>query len=310
MTDAAIAEVLARVDPDRLAADLHYLCADPLPRRTVNFTRPGADRCSLYEADDFLTARLTDLGYTVERQGVPVQAFRCDPSKPKAHQYAPPAPEDPWHEAFNLSVRRPGRRCPQRTLVALGHKDSQSWVASPGAYDNGVGTVAVLELARILAEAPLDHSLWLLWCNEEHTPWTSVAAAQAAAERGEDLAAIFNLDSLGGRSESVVWAGRRTAVTVYTCDQGRPFAELIGQVVADFGLDLEASVVRAEFANDDDGMFIKAGYPHAVKILGSFPYAHRWYHDERDTADGVDISNVALSTQAVLAALLRLDAAD
>jgi hypothetical protein len=310
MTDAAIAEVLKRVDTARLAADLHYLCADPLPRRTVNFTRPGADRCSLYEADDYLADTMAAMGDEVLREGHLVQAFRCDASKPKAHQYAVPEPLDPFYEAFNLSVRRTGRRCPQRTLVLVAHKDSQSWVASPGAYDNGVGTVALLELGRVLAESPLDHSLWLLWCNEEHKPWTSFMAATAAKARGEDLAAIYNMDSIGGRAPADEEAGRRTNVTVYTTDEGRPFAELIPQCVADFGLPLVASVVRAEFPNDDDGMFINAGYPHAVKNLGSFPYAHQWYHDERDTAEGVDIENVALAVQATLAALLRLDRLD
>ncbi|MBI5835141.1 MAG: M28 family peptidase, partial [Armatimonadetes bacterium] len=214
---------------------------------------------------------------------------------------------DPWYDADNLSLRRPGHRCPERSLVLIAHKDSQSWVDCPGAYDNGVGTVALLEIARVLAAVPLDHSLWLLWCNEEHTPWTSYPAALAAAERGEQLDAIFNIDSLGGRSEADHAAGRRTNVSVYTHDEGRPFAELITQVVADFGLPLATSVATAERPNDDDGMFINAGYRHAIKCLGSWPYAHRWYHDERDDFAGVDIENVALATRAVVAALLRLD---
>ncbi len=306
MTDREIAEVTLRVDPDRLAADLHYLCADPLTRRTVN-SRVAAGRSTLAAADDYLAARCAELGDTLLRETYQVQAFRCDASKPKAHQYAAPQPDDPWYDADNLSLRRPGGACPERHLVLLAHKDSQSWVDCPGAYDNGVGTVALLEIARVLAEVPLRHSLWLLWCNEEHTPWSSRFAAEAAFARGDELTAIYNLDSLGGRNEADHAAGRRTNVTVYTHDEGRPFAELIGQVASDLGLPLITSVAQAERPGDDDGMFINAGYRHAVKCLGSWPYAHRWYHDERDDYAGVDIENVALAVRAVVGALLRLD---
>ncbi len=60
---------------------LVYLATDPLPYRKLNYTRPGQDRCTLYEADDYIVSRLQASGYDVEREGVPgVQAFRTGPS--------------------------------------------------------------------------------------------------------------------------------------------------------------------------------------------------------------------------------------
>ena len=86
MTDRQIAEVTLRVDPDRLATDLRYLCADPLTRRTVN-SRLADGRSTLAAADDYLAQRCAELGDTLLRETHSVQAYRCDPSKPKAHQY-------------------------------------------------------------------------------------------------------------------------------------------------------------------------------------------------------------------------------
>ena len=114
--------------PNASRRDLFTLSKDPLPCRRLNYTRPGHDRCTLYEADDFIQARLESIGYAVEREGVEVQAYRCDASKPKAQQYSRPAPEDPWYTAYNLYAKQSGSVRPDEIVVVLAHKDSQSWV--------------------------------------------------------------------------------------------------------------------------------------------------------------------------------------
>ncbi len=305
--DQPLAQRLAMVDPDRLRADLHYLAKDPLPYRAAGFTLPGHAKSTLAEAEDFLAARLTSLGYAVDWEPVRVQAYRCDMSKPKSTWYSRPLPDDPWYTAHNLSVERPGRSRPKEIIVICAHKDSQSWWPSPGAYDNGVGTVAVLEMARILAGLEPERTIRLLWCNEEHSPWTSVTAAMNAKQRGDDLVAIFNTDSLAGRSLADHEAGRRTNVTRYTVDSARPLAELHSDVNEAFGIGLEQTIVKREAPGDDDGSFVKAGYPNAVMNLGSCPYAHDWYHDERDVPEAVDYVNLTMSTKLVLGTVLRVD---
>ena len=108
MTDPQIRAALERVDEDRLRRDVFHLSRDPLPFRKLNYTVPGHARSSLDEADDCIASWLAEVGWSTERQPVPVQAFRCDASKPKAHQYSPPSPDDPWYTAHNLWARRPG----------------------------------------------------------------------------------------------------------------------------------------------------------------------------------------------------------
>ena len=61
MTDREIVDLTLRVDPDRLAADLRYLCADPLTRRTVN-SHVADGRGTLAAADDYLAERCAELG--------------------------------------------------------------------------------------------------------------------------------------------------------------------------------------------------------------------------------------------------------
>jgi hypothetical protein len=301
-----IPALIAQVDVQRLRADLFYLSHDPLPFRKLNYTRPGQDRCSLYEADDFIQARLEGYGYRVEREGCQVQAFRCDPAKPIRHQYAPPLPEDPWYTAYNLYAKKLGTTFPDEIVVVISHKDSQSWVDSPGAYDNAVGVVGNLEIARILRDYPTRRSLWFIFCNEEHTPWTSVTAARAARARGDHIIAVFNLDSLGGKGQEDIDAGRKTNVTRYSAPEGKWLADLMAEVNDAYAIGLIQSSYLAERPNDDDGSYVKEGFGAAILNVGSFPYADPNYHLVTDRPEFVDIENVRLAVQASLAAIVRV----
>src|SRR5690242_12614599 len=151
----SIRRLLEEVDEERLRTSLFYLSRDPLPCRKLNYALPGHCRSTLEETDAWLEAQLQSWGYEVEREGCPVRAFGYDPEKPLRHRYAPPPPDAPVYTAYNLYAERRGSRArgapADEVLLLLAHKDSQSWTDSPGAYDNGAGTAAVLELARVLA---------------------------------------------------------------------------------------------------------------------------------------------------------------
>lgn len=302
-----VLELVAQVDGDRMRRDLFHLSRDPLPFRKVNYTRPGADKCSLDEADDFIRGRLESWGYAVESEGVQVQAFACDTSKPKAHQYSHPSEDDAWYTAYNLYAEKLGAELPDETILFLAHKDSQSWVDSPGAYDNCAGTVAVMEIARVVAGGAPRRTVRFLFCNEEHRPWTSVTAATRAAERGDNLVAIFNIDSLGGKSAADIAAGNKTSATLYTEPEGERFADLVATVNDHYAIGLQQQKVLRQNPGDDDGSFINAGFPHAVANIGSYPYAEPNYHLESDTPDLVDIGNVVMATRASLAAGMWVD---
>ncbi len=177
MREPFVARTIQTLQQDRMREDLFYLADNPLPMRKLNLTLPDHTKSTLQEADDYIARQLERVGYRVRREGMKVQAFRCDKAKPKAHQYSAPQPEDPWYDAYNLLAEREGSSLRNEIILLLAHKDSQSWVDSPGAYDNAVGTVAVLELARIIAQLEPRRTIRYLFCNEEHTPWTSVLAA-------------------------------------------------------------------------------------------------------------------------------------
>ena len=307
MPDSSISKIITRINPSVLRANLFYLSKDPLPFRKLNYTLPGHSKSTLEEADDFIKNKLTEWNYPVESEEVSVQAYRCDESKPKAHRYSTPDPSDPWCTAQNVYGKKLGKEHPEEIIVVLAHKDSQSWVDSPGAYDNASGTVALLEMARVLSNHELNRSLWFLFCNEEHTPWTTVAAAKAARSRGDNIVAVFNTDSLAGKSKDDVDAGRKTNTTGYTTPEGGRLADLMCEVNDDYSIGLEQTTFKRHAPGDDDGSFVNAGFPAAIVNVGSHPYADPNYHLETDVPELVDIPNVAMATKAILAATLTVD---
>ncbi len=305
--DASVRRLIGAVSPERMSKHLFYLAKDPLPYRKLNLTLPGHEKNTLYEADDYLAGRLESWGYHVEREDVQVQAFRRDTAKPKNAQYSPPKPEDRWYTAYNLYAEKKGRSHPERIILVCAHKDSQSWIDSPGANDNAIGTVGVLEMACVLAKYTPECTVRFLLCNEEHTPWTSKAAAQNAKARGDDIIAVFNTDGIGVKTAEQTAAGKKTNVTAYTKPEGQRLAELMGEVNTRYGIGLEQRTVEQARPGNDDGSFVLAGYPAAVINIGSWPYGDPEYHAEGDVVERCDVKNAAMTVQATLAAIVTLD---
>jgi len=305
--DARIRSLIRQVDSGRMSKSLFYLAKDPLPYRKLNFALPGHEKNTLYEADDYIAGRLESWGYQVEREGVRVQAFRRDIKKPKQAQYSRPMPEDPWYTAYNLYAVKRGRSHPDETIVVLAHKDSQSWIDSPGANDNAIGTVSVLEMAAVLSRYTSERTIRFLFCNEEHTPWTSVTAAQNAKARGERIAAVFNIDGVGVKTAEDTTAQKKTNVTAFTLPEGERLADLMSAVNVRYAIGLEQRTVKRTRPGDDDGSFVNAGYPTAVVNIGSWPYGDPNYHTEGDIPELCDVKNADMAVQAPLAAILTLD---
>ena len=298
---------LKRVSGDRIRRDLRYLCSDPLPFRKVNYTRPGQKRNSLAEADAYIRWNLETAGYEVTTTTFRVKPFRCDSTKPLHHWYSPPEPDDPSFDAANLEVTRAGRSRPGEIIQLVSHKDSMSWIDSPGAHDNAVGAVVNLELARILATCDVHHSVRVLFCNEEHTPWTSRFAAEAAAARGDHIIAVLNVDSLDGKSDGEMASGAMTHAVGYSTDEGHALADFVASCAGRYDIGLDVKVFSKDKVNDDDGMFINAGFRTTVMNIGSWPYADSQYHLPGDVFERVNIENVVRSTHLLLATILDLD---
>ena len=300
-----IRDALQKVSADRLRRDLFYLSRDPLLYRKVNYTRPGQSVCSLAEADEYIRGQLQSAGYDVETTHYQVQAWRCDKTKqPSSSWFSQPEPSDPWYDAANLEVTRRGRAQSEEIVQLIAHKDSMSWIDSPAAHDNCTGTVANLEIARILAGCDLKRSVRFLFCNEEHVPWTSRFTADAAAKRGDRIIAVLNQDLLDAKSDEEMLAGKLMHGIAYSTDEGKLLAEFIESCAPRYGIGLDVQTHFKPHVNDDDGMYIKAGF--RTTVMNSGGGRDTQYHLPGDIPERVNLENLVRSTQLLLAAVLDI----
>ncbi|HBH82538.1 MAG: hypothetical protein A2X03_09145 [Bacteroidetes bacterium GWA2_40_15] len=295
-----------KVDKDRISTGVYYLADGTLQRRVLNWSRPGHKVSSLEEADKWIIKQLSRSGYNLTFDTTMVRAFSRDLSKPLAHQYVTPHKNSPWYIARNIYARKVGSEYPDKLIIIVAHKDSQSWIESPGANDNAIGTCGALELAIVLKDYKPKNTILFIFCNEEHTPWTSVTAAEAIKASGDEVLAVINMDGIGVKGPSQ--AGQMTNVTRYTTPEGERLADMMDMLNTRHALGLQQTKYLSQRPGDDDGSFINAGFPWAVLNIGSMPYGDPNYHTEDDTADKVDYANARVTVQLTLAALLNLDA--
>jgi hypothetical protein len=145
------------------------------------------------EATDWLAERFRDVGLRPERDAFSAEVTGLGDVG-----------------LVNLLAVAPGRS--PKTIVVLAHRDNSG--RSPGANDNASGTAALLELARGVEVTQPAHTLVFL-----STDAGSFGGAGAArfAERpeilrrtvgaGASIVAVVNLDTLGGASPRLVFAG-------------------------------------------------------------------------------------------------------
>ena len=297
---------IKQVNELSLSDVLFHIAKHPLPCRCLNVTLEGHEQNTLYETDMFIEQKLRSSGYAVEKEMVPVQPFQPDASV--KHGFRKPLPNERWYNAYNLYAKKQGKEKPEELIVLVSHKDTQSWLGiAAGANDNAVGVAANLEIARILSSWASRRSIWFLFCNEEHWPWTSVFAAEQIENSNYKVIAVVNVDSIAGKSAEDKRKNKMVNVTRYVTDEGEKIADLISYLNKKYNIGLVQSKYRLDKPNDDDGSFINAGIPAAVMNIGSYPFAEPAYHTKNDVPENVDLENVRLSTQLMLASILHID---
>jgi hypothetical protein len=144
--------------------------------------RPGTDGAR--GATEWVAARLRDYKFTVQRQ-----VFTANVPGLGRQRFVNLVATAPLKPEQDVARSR-------QTIVIMAHRDNLG--GSPGVNDDGSGTGALLELARDIGNSSLAHSVVLL--SEDGGAYGSLGAAEFARDSGlgDRLAAVINLDAIGG----------------------------------------------------------------------------------------------------------------
>ncbi len=263
--------------------DLGVLAHDSMAGRRTG--TPGAQR-----ARAFLTATLREAGL-VTPDSSPLLGF-----------------EWPGGRGVNVVAMVPGSSDPEGEVIVLtahyDHLGTLDGTVYNGADDNASGTVALLEIGRLLRAEPLAHTVVLAFVDAEEGGLNGsralVADPPVAFPR---IALNVNLDMIA-RTDGVLWAGGASHTP-----ELRPILENIAKAAP---LELRLGHDRPGAPEGDDwsdasdhASFGRAGVPWVYFGVED----HVDYHEPTDDVDQIDPSELTTAVQTVIMALRALDAA-
>lgn len=187
----------------------------------------------------------------------------------------------------NVIARQPGAVHPNRRWLITGHYDSRPLPIAPAADDDGSGTVAVLEAARILSQHEFAYAIeYHIFDMEEDDKIGSKAHAQASGGMGDTLMGVINVDA-------IAWDGDGDGIArIHT----QPIAE--SEALADtllavhdrynIGLNLVVNNPGATYSDHDS--FWNEGFS-AVLVIEDFDNdPNIYYHTANDRIEFFDQS--------------------
>ncbi|MBD3257535.1 M28 family peptidase [candidate division GN15 bacterium] len=238
--------------------------------RLQAFYRRVAGTDSNYVSRDWIASRLTGFGY----DSVVIDSFQANLQGDLA-------------DCQNVLAYKVGTRFPDMHLVIGAHRDGVP--GSPAADDNGSGTAAVMEMARVLQGYETDMTIiFALFDAEEFGLFGAEHYVNEAQTAGDSIVYMFNMDMIGfidNTNQAKLFHGPDTR-----------FSERCLQL-ADSLVGIAGALVGTSGASDHFP-FQQAGIP--VTFLHEFVFSNV-YHSFQDSTTYIDFDYMTNMVRAGLA---------
>jgi Zn-dependent M28 family amino/carboxypeptidase len=227
----------------------------------------------------------------------------------------------------NIEATKTGTRRPDEVVVVGAHYDSMP--GTPGADDNASGVAVMLELARLLADRPLDRTVRFVGFANEEMPFFkgegmgSFVYAKAAAEAKTNVVAMLSLEMLGDYDDRPGSQDYPAPLSLFYPDTGN-FVAFVGDTGARALVRRATALFRdnARFPSEalagpaslpgvdfsDHWSFRQAGFP-AIMVTDTAFYRNARYHEPTDTADTLDYERMARVTRGLVEVVAGLASA-
>lgn len=191
----------------------------------------------------------------------------------------------------NVIGTQRGVRFPNKQIIICAHFDDMpNQGPAPGADDNGSGTSAVLEAARILSQYQTDFTIiYALWDNEEIGLKGSAYYAQLANSKKDSIVAVINMDMIG-------WDGNNdylSEIHTRNINNSNQIANNIIKINSDYGIGLKLVTINPGTSASDHSSFWNFNYS-AILLIENYTSVngvrdfHPFYHQ---FADNISLIN-------------------
>ncbi len=188
---------------------------------------------------------------------------------------------------YNVVATIPGTVYPNQYIVVGGHHDSTSgnsdpMTTAPGADDNASGSVAALEMARVMMASgyqPRTSIRFVTFAAEEFGLWGSKYYAQNALENNQNIRLMINHDMIANNTSPGTWQ-----VRLMPYDGSEEFAAHAAMVTENY-TDLETYYGTSNSGSSDSHPFWQRGY-HVIYFFESD--FSEVYHSDQDLVANIN----------------------
>lgn len=207
-------------------------------------------------------------------------------------------------DQYNVVASVVGTAQPDKVIVVGGHYDSvvygggtNPYVWAPGADDNGSGTVATLEIARIIAQNPLPVTvIFVPFAQEEQGLIGSYYFAEYLYNQGTDLHLMLNADMIGHSVDA------DTDVVIYAAASAMEFVNIMMDMANSYTY--LSPYYGGQSGGSDHYSFYQWGYDALFASEGDFFY--NGWHKNYDIVDSLDFDYMKEVVKMELATLITV----
>jgi photosystem II stability/assembly factor-like uncharacterized protein len=216
--------------------------------------------------------------------------------------------EDSWR---NVIATKTGTVSPDEQVIICAHFDNTSEQpenSAPGADDNGSGTTAVIEAARLFASGSFEKTIkFCLWTGEEQGLVGSEVYAAEAYAAGDDIIGVYNFDMIG-------YDGNGDGVIELHCGTMNPsiaLGDLFITVLNDYNISLNPTqLTYGSTDRSDHASFWDFNYPAILGIEDFSSDFNPYYHTTWDIIANFDTSYFTDYVKAAIGATATLATPD
>jgi hypothetical protein len=196
----------------------------------------------------------------------------------------------------------------QKYIICAHYDDMPSGSVAPGADDNGSGTAAVIEAARIFSNYSFPFTIiYALWDEEEQGLVGSAYYANQAANAGDSIIAVLNMDM-------IAWDSNNDSVAeihVRPIANSMMLKDKMVEVNSTYNIGVNLNIINPGLTASDHASFWTKGYSAILLIEQYYGDFNAYYHTVNDKLQYFNLpyfhklSKLTIGTLATLA--LNLD---
>jgi len=183
--------------------------------------------------------------------------------------------------------------------IICAHYDSVP--GSPGADDDGSGTVAVMAAAKIMSQYQFNHTIkFVAFSGEEEGLLGSHEYAREAAANGDNIIATLNADMIG----FAITEDDGKNIKIYENDASDWITDFTIQVSQDYDQYIDLTLIPSGYSSGSDHhSFWEYGYDSIFYHEYNF---NDYYHSPQDTIENMNITYSAKSSRLIISTLGEL----